>query len=171
ARQVVYGGRIRLTGGVPTGLAGEQVVVFAQTYGGGSFRSVATVITGAGGIWTYLARPQIATTYEASWRGGVSAPVTVSVHPRVTLARLRSGRFVVRVFGGTSFAHRVVQLQRRVGSRWVTVRRVRLGIHSRAEFRAALPKGRSTVRAAFSINQAGAGFLGGVSRTVTLTRR
>jgi hypothetical protein len=41
ARQVVFGGRIRLTGSVPTHTAGEQVVVFSKSYGSGSFRSVA----------------------------------------------------------------------------------------------------------------------------------
>ena len=64
----------------------------------------------------------------------------------------------------------MVQLQRRVGTRWVTIKRVRLGLRSRAEFRATIPKGRSTVRAAFSVNQAGPGYLVGTSRTLTFTR-
>ena len=51
---------------------------------------------------------------------------------------------------GHSFAHRVVQLQRRRAGRWVTIKRVQLGIRSRAEFRATLPKGTSTLRIAFS---------------------
>ena len=171
ARQVVYGGRIRLSGTVPNGQAGEQVVIFSQAFGRGSFRSVATVLTGAGGTWSYLARPVIATMYEASWRGGLSAVVPVSVHPRVTITRLRNGHFVVVVSGGRTFARRVVQLQRRVSGRWVTVKRVRLGLRSRVELKLLLPKGRSGVRAAFSINQAGAGFLGGTSRTLTVTRK
>jgi hypothetical protein len=33
-----------------------------------------------------------------------------------------------------------------------------------------LPKGRSTVRIALSVNQAGAGFLGGKSRAITVKR-
>ena len=45
-----------------------------------------------------------------------------------------------------------------------------LGLRSRVEFRATLPKGRSVVRAAFSINQAGPGFLGGTSRKLTVKR-
>lgn len=170
ARAVVYGGRVRLSGIVPTHQEGEQVVVFAQPYGAGSPRSVATVLTGAGGAWSYLARPQIGTTYQASWHGGVTAPVTVGVHPHLALTRTRSGRFVVRAAAGGSFARRIVQLQRRVGSRWVTVRRVRLGARSRAEFRATLPRGRSAVRVALSVNQAGGGFLGGTSRVLTVKR-
>ena len=170
ARQVVFGGRVRLTGSVPTHAAGEQVIIFSKPYGVASFRSVATVLTGADGTWAYLARPQIATAYEASWRSGLSAPVSAGVHPRVSLTRFKNGRFFVRVSGAHGFAHRVVQLQRRVGARWVTIRRVRLGVRSRVEFRATLPAGRSRVRAAFSVNQAGAGYLGGASRTLSVTR-
>jgi hypothetical protein len=171
ARQVVYGGRIRLTGVVPTHSANESVVVFAQPYGEGSFRSVATVLTGAGGAWVYMARPQIATSYEASWHSGMSQAVTIAVHPRVTLTRLASGRLVVRVIGGRTFAHRIVQLQRHRGAHWSTIKRVRLGARSRAEFKVTLPKGTSRLRIAFSVNQAGPGFLGGLSRTISVTRR
>jgi hypothetical protein len=170
AREVIYGGRIRLSGVVPTHQAGEQVVVFAQPYGGGSFLSVSTVLTGVGGVWTYMARPEITTSYEANWKGGTTAPVTIGVHPRITLVRLKNGHFVVRVLGGRSFAHRVVQLQRRSGSHWKTVRRVRLGAKSRLEFKATVPKGRSTFRVAFSVNQAGGGFLGGTSALLTVRR-
>jgi phosphodiesterase/alkaline phosphatase D-like protein len=170
ARAVIFGGRIRLSGVVPTRQAGEQVVVFAQPFGGGSFHSVSTVLTGVGGVWTYMARPRITTSYEASWKGGTTAPVTIGVHPRVTLVRLKNGHFVVRVLGGRSFARRIVQLQRRSGSHWSTIRRVRLGAKSRVEFKETLPKGRSTLRVAFSVNQAGGGFLGGTSAPLTVRR-
>jgi hypothetical protein len=170
ARRVVFGGRIQLTGSVPTHTAGEQVVVFSKPYGVASARSVATVLTGANGVWTYLARPQIATAYQASWRSGLSAAATIAVHPRVTITRYRNGHFFIRVSGAHGFPHRVVQLQRKVGTRWVTIKRVRLGLRSRIEFRATIPKGRSTVRGAFSVNQAGAGYLGGTSRALTFTR-
>ena len=171
ARAVTYGGRIQLSGVVPTHAANESVVIFAQPYGEGSFRSVATVLTGAGGAWQYMARPQIATTYEASWHGGMSQSVTVAVHPRVTLTRLASGHLVVRVIGGRTFAHRYVQLQRHRGSRWSTIKRVPLSARSRAEFKVSLPKGTSRLRVAFSVNQAGVGFLGGLSRTISVTRK
>ena len=85
AREVIYGGRIKLSGVVPTHQAGEQVVVFAQPYGGGSFHSVSTVLTGVGGVWSYTARPEITTAYEASWKGGTTPAVTVGVHPHITL--------------------------------------------------------------------------------------
>ena len=170
ARQVVFGGRVQLTGTVPTHTAGEQVVIFSKPYGIASARSVATVLTGVNGVWTYLARPRIATAYQASWRSGLSAAVSVAVRPRVTITRYKNGRFFITVSGAHGFPHRVVQLQRKVGTRWVTIKRVRLGLRSRVEFRATIPTGRSTVRAAFSVNQAGAGYLGGTSRALTFTR-
>ena len=170
ARQVVFGRRVRLSGVVPTHRAGEQVVIYAQSYGGGSFQARTTVLTGVDGTWAYLATPRIGTEYEARWRGGTSAPVAIGVHPKIALRQTSTRRFVVRVVGGRSFTRRLIQLQRRAHGRWSTIRRVRLGARSGADFRAFLPKGRSLVRIAFSVNQAGAGFLGGTSRAITVKR-
>jgi hypothetical protein len=168
-QQTAFGGRVLLSGEVPTHQANEQVMVFAQPYGEGSLRSVATVLTGANGAWQYLTRPKIGTSYAASWRSRLSASVTIAVRPRITFVRLRSGRFAARVTGGHSFARRLVQLQRWNGVRWLTTRRARLGLRSRVEFRATLPKGRSTLRIAFSVNQAGAGYLGALSPVLKVT--
>ena len=78
------------------------------------------------------------------------------------------GRLATRVAGARSFAGRFVQLQRRTAAgRWVTVKRLRLNGRSAGLFRAAvLPRGTSTVRIAMSVNQAGAGYLAGFSRTI-----
>ncbi len=170
ARQVVFGGRITLSGVVPTRRAGESVAIFSQPYGGGSYRSITTVLTGIDGTWAYIAKPGIGTSYLASWRGGMSAPVSVGVHPAISLRQTASKRFLVRVAASRSFARRLVQVQRRSNGRWRTIKRVRLGVRSRAEIRVSLPKGRSTIRIAFSVNQAGAGFLGGTSRALTVKR-
>jgi hypothetical protein len=170
ARQVVFGGRVTLSGVVPTHQAGQQVVVFAQPFGGGSFQMRATVLTGANGTWSYLAAPAIGTVYEASWRGGMSAPVSIGVHPSIALRQTTAKTLVVRVAGGRSFAGRLVQVQRWSNGHWSTIRRARLGSRSRAQLHVVLPKGRSKIRIALSVNQAGAGFLGGVSRPITVKR-
>jgi hypothetical protein len=171
SREVVYGGRIRLQGTVPTLAAGEQVTVFAQPFGRSSPFSVATVLTGAGGMWSYLARPAIGTLYQAGWQGGTSAPVVIGVHPAISLARTRTGKLTTHVRGAKSFAFRVVKLQRRrADGSWVTVTRIRLNRQSTATFRGALPRGRSTVRIVMSVNQAGSGYLGGRSRTIVVRR-
>ena len=89
--QVVFGGRITLSGIVPTRRPGEQVVIFAQPYGGGSFQLRATVLTGLNGVWAFVAKPGITTAYEASWHGGMSAPVSIGVHPAINVRRTATG--------------------------------------------------------------------------------
>jgi len=171
-REIVYGRAVRLSGSVPTRQEGEQVTVYAQRLDEPSYRLIATLLTGTGGAWALRAKPVIATSYKASWNGGTSAATTIGVRPAVAFRVLSGGRFATRVLAARSFAFRVVQLQRRsVLGRWLTVRRVRLNGRSAATFRAALPKGTSRLRVAMSINQAGAGYLGGISRTIVYPRR
>jgi hypothetical protein len=172
ARETVFGRGIRLSGLVPSGAAGEQVIVFAQPFGRGSPFSVATVLTSAGGAWSYVARPTIGTSYLAGWQGGTSAPVAIGVHPAISLRRLASGKLRTHVRGLNGFPHRIVRLQRRrADGTWATVTRVRLNRLSTATFLGKLPHGRSTIRIVMSINQAGPGYLGGKSRTIAVTRR
>jgi hypothetical protein len=172
ALQVFYGRSVALFGAVPTKLAGERVTIFAQRFGEGSFQSVATVLTGASGTWTLLVSPRIQTAYRASWNDGLSAATTIGVHPGISLRVTAARRLATHVAGTHSFAGRFVKLQRRSASgRWVTVARARLGLRSSAVFRVDLPTGASTLRVAMSVNQAGAGYLGGVSRTLVYHRR
>ena len=171
AHQVVFGRGLMLSGLVPTRRAGEQVTVFAQRHGDGSPRSVATVLTAADGSWRYLAKPTIQTSYLASWNGSRSSAAVVAVRPAVSFLRTATGRLATRVVAARSFAGRVVQLQRRsAAGRWVTIKRVQLNRRSAALFRATLPRGRSTLRIAMSVNQAGAGYLAGFSRTIVVRR-
>jgi hypothetical protein len=176
ALRVVYGRGITLSGTVPIKRAGEVVTVFAQPFGEGSFRSIATILTAADGTWRYLAKPTIRTSYMASWNGGMSSSTAVGVRPAVSLRRTAAGLLSTRVAGARSFAGRFVQLQRRTATgRWVTIKRLRLNGRSAATFRpatfrASLPRGASTLRIAMSVNQAGAGYLGGFSRTIVHRR-
>ena len=103
---------------------------------------------------------------------GVTSPaVTVGVRPSVSLRVVTRGRFATHVGGATSFAGKRVQLQRRSRGTWITVKRARLNASSTATFRASLlPKGKSTIRIGFSVNQAGPGYLGGLSRLLTYRR-
>jgi hypothetical protein len=160
-----------LSGTVPTRQARETVTVWAQRLGDASFQSVATVLTGDGGAWSYLAKPGIQTTYKAGWSGGFSGTTVVGVRPAVSFRRLATGRFSTRAAAGRSFAGRYVQLQRRTASGgWRTLKRVRLNRRSAATFGVQLPRGRSVLRIAMSVNQAGAGYLGNVSRTIVFRR-
>jgi hypothetical protein len=170
SRELVYGRAIVLHGTVPTRAAGQPVTVFAQPYGTTSSQSIAVVLTAADGSWAYLAKPTINTSYRALWQGGTSAAVAVGVHPAVAFTH-KGPHFNVRVTAGRPFANRIVQLQRRTAAgRWLTIKRIRLGARSRVEFTAVLPHGRSVLRVAFSVNQAGVGYLGGASRTIVVSR-
>ncbi len=169
----VYGHDVSLSGTVGTLQAGVTVAVAAEPFGSTSSTTIGSVLTGAGGVWTYQTKPRIATVYQATVPGGSSTPAAVGVHPAVSLRVITKARFLTRVVASKSFAGKIVQLQRRLTSgRWVTVRRSRLNAKSSAVFAAkALPSGTSTIRVAMSVNQAGAGLLGGFSRTLVYKHR
>ena len=163
--KATYGHLVRISGTISSGQTGVSVTVLAQRFGDSGFGAAATVLTGSGGTWSYLARPTLQTTYEASWSGATSSPVTIGVRPSVTLRLITRARFATHVGAGTSLAGRFVQLQRLAGDRWQTVKRTRLNAASTAIFHAkALPRGESTIRVALSVNQAGPGYLAGLSR-------
>jgi uncharacterized protein YegP (UPF0339 family) len=172
ARRVVFGRAVMLSGRVPTGLSGESVTLFAAAFRKGSPRAVATVVTGPGGVWRWPARPRIRTSYTASWNGVTSRAMRIGVRPAVSFRRVGRARFTTRVRAARSFAGRVAKLQRRTSTgSWRTVKRVRLNRRSAAVFRARLRPGTSRLRVVISINQAGPGYLAGISRTVVYRRR
>ena len=172
SRRVVFGRGVMLSGVVPTRRAGEMVTLIALDYGLGSTRVVATVLTGEGGIWRYLARPTIRTDYTAGWNGATSRAITIAVRPAVSFRRVGRARFATRVVAARSFAGRIVKLQRRTAAgRWVTVKRLRLNRRSAATVRVRLRRRTSRLRVVMSVNQAGPGYLAGISRTIIYRRR
>jgi hypothetical protein len=169
--RVVAGNFVRLSGTVTGAGAGVTVAVMAQQFGAPSYTQLTTVLTGGNGSWSYNAQPQIQTSYQASANGGTSTSGTVGVQPAVSLARITRARFLTRVTAAGSFAGKQVKFQRESGGRWVTVSQKRLNAASAAIFPATLlPHGTSTIRVAISVNQAGPGYLGGISRTLTYRR-
>jgi hypothetical protein len=171
ARRTIAGHYIALSGTVTGAGPGVQVTILAEPFGASSFAQVATVFTGGSGGWTYDARPTIQTSYEASANGGTTAPVTIGVQPAIALVRITGARFSAHVAAATSFAGKQVKFQRLSDAKWVTLRQSRLNARSTAVFPASLlPHGTSTVRVAMSVNQAGPGYLGGLSRTLVYRR-
>jgi phosphodiesterase/alkaline phosphatase D-like protein len=169
ANSVVYGRRVVLSGRIANLQPNQPVGVFARGFGATSFTSIATTLTGTNGAWTLAVRPSIRTTYKATWNGSASTTVTIGVRPAISLRRLPGDRFATHVMPAGRFGGRIVQLQRRrPDGRWFTIARKRLNAFSSAVFHPTLPRGRSTLRVAMSINQAGPGYLGGSSRTVTV---
>jgi len=161
-----FGDRVTLTGAVSNRKAGETVTIWYRPYPQPNFIQRATLLTGDGGTFSFLASPQILTTYTASWKGAFSTPASVEVHPKISLGVSDGWR--VKVWGGRSFAGRAVQFQRLnpLTGQWVTLRKPLLDRSSSAHIHYQLPKGINRVRAAMSVNQAGAGYLGSFSRVV-----
>ena len=170
-RAVIIHGAVTLRGRVVTGKPNENVDVFAERFGGGSFERIATVLTDPTGAWSLIVRPVIATTYKSIWSGSTSTTVTVGVRPAVSIRAVSRHRIATHVTAARSFRGRVVQLQRRrAGGGWTTIGRKRLNSGSSAVFAPSLRHGRATLRIAFSVNQAGGGYLGGFSRSITVRR-
>ena len=162
---------VTLSGRVASGAANESVALFAQRYGSGSFTAIATVLTDAGGTWRLVVRPPIGTTYKGIWNGSTSSTATVAVRPAVTLRAAAAPPLRHDVAGAHSFAGRTVQLQRHLlDGRWLTIARAHLNSNSAAVFHPKLKLGRSTLRVAISVNQAGGGYLAGFSTWVTIRR-
>jgi hypothetical protein len=170
-RAVGFRNPVTLRGRIASGKPNDNVDVFAQRFGGGSFERIATVLTDATGTWSLTVRPVIATTYKAIWNGQNSTTVTVGVRPAVSIRAVSRHRIATHVTAARSFRGRVVQLQRRLADgAWKTIGRKRLNSGSSTVFAPSLRRGRSTLRIAFSVNQAGGGYLGGFSRAITVRR-
>jgi hypothetical protein len=95
------------------------------------------------------------------------------VHPHVGFTVSRRGVAAVLVKAGRSMQGRKVYIQRftRFGE-WIKIAAVRhLNARSGGTVRLRLAKGRYTLRAYMTINEAGAGYLDGTSRTIVVRRR
>ena len=164
---ILYGQTTSVSGQVSSGQANEKVDVYAQPYGAPSAQLVASLLTGANGIWSVPVKPSWATTYSARWKSLVSSTVSVGVRPTISFTIRKHQRAAVKVKAATSHAGRKVYIQRFTRfHEWVKFRVVKLGPSSGRAFRFHLKRGRYTLRAYMSINQAGTGYLEGYSRTI-----
>ena len=168
---LVFGQATHLTGQVSNHQAGETVTVWAQQYGETDAMLIATLTTGTNGVWDVVVKPNLLTTYNAKWKGTNSATVQVAVRPKVTF-RLRRGHGFVKVTTNHSMAGRKVYIQRLTRFReWVKIKRVILGASSSKSFRFRPKRGRYVLRAYMTVNQAGPGYIDGISRTLVYRQR
>lgn len=178
-RTVTYGGSVTLAGMLASGQSGQKVDVLAQECGQSAFKSVTSVTTTSGGAYTTTTRPVRNTTYETRVKNQTSTQVLVKVRPRVTLRKVATRRFAVKVLAADSFAGKYVVFQRYSASlrRWVAVKRVVLKVGatvalpinptttSTATFRARV-KSRLRVRALLTAAQAGGCYAASASNVV-----
>jgi len=169
AETIVYGGDTSVSGAVTNQLTNEPVALTAQPFGKGT-QAVATTTTQANGAFSFDVSPTIQTSYQAHWRTTNSPNVTVNVAPRVGFGRI--GRlYVARVTSDLSYGGHFVLVQRQGAfGGWTSIKRVYLGDNSRAVFGLRLIKGRSTLRVVLPQSQAGAGYVRGMSRMITVVR-
>jgi len=180
---VLYGHSAVVAGTLSPAQVGQKLEILAQPCGTNNAKSVSTVVTTAGGAFTYQAQPAVGTSYHARYRstGGVvtSSAVNLAVRPTVTLVRLAPNKFGVNVVANQSFVGKVVAFQRYVVTkrRWSTVRAVTLGTRatqatpiagttvSSKTFRAKLVRG-LRVRAVLPPAQAAPCYLAASSKTI-----
>ena len=173
---VIYGGFVTLSGAVASGRSGIHVTIESQAYAQPAFTGLASVTTGAGGVWSYPAQPTMFTTYKAIAAGGTSSPIIVSVRPAVSLRTVAAGRLSTQVVGAVSFASHILQLQRLSKGLWVTWKSVLLNRSAKATFSTSLPVGHTAIRMAIGplvlgVNQAATGYLAGFSSSVNYLRK
>jgi hypothetical protein len=126
--------------------------------------------SGDGGVFSFVDRPGLRSEYSASWRQGESRQRRSSRCALVVFSVLsaRGNLFFVRVKAASSYAGKVVRIQRLAwNGAWVTTKRVRLNGKSQARFRGTFA--RCTTRARAWVNAA-PGHIAGFSVTKTARR-
>ncbi|HEY3051474.1 MAG TPA: hypothetical protein VGJ40_07075 [Gaiellaceae bacterium] len=150
-------------GGVP--VVGQPVILAAQPIGTSTFTPLPTAMTDAAGNFSAIVRPDRRTTYKAGF-GGLSPEPTavVLVKHKITLkGRRRSGKVYLNGTIGPKHARRVVLIQRKKGSRWVTIARVRTTRRSTFKLVRKAPAKRALFRARIGADKE---HLANVSRSV-----
>ncbi len=161
---VLFGHQLTVAGHVTNGRAGQQVILYARQYGMPTGKPLVTLVTGQGGTFRYLAHPTIQTSYTAVAGGLRSRTLTVGVRPIVHATELGNGQIVATVAIGRNMAGHLIKLQQQLGAAWQTVAQRPLDRSATATF-ASLPSD-ATLRMAFSVNEAGKGYLGALTNVL-----
>jgi hypothetical protein len=170
--EVGYGNSLELSGQISTPKAGVPLVILSKPFAAAAFQPVATVHTSAGGKWQYRVKPPVLTSYAARWGSGQTRTLTVGVRPSMKVRLLAGDRVQAHVGLSESLAGKTVQLQQpQPDGTWKTIDKAKLNAKGSAMFPPTeLPAGTATLRSAISVNQVGAGFLGGFSRSFVYHR-
>jgi len=164
-----YGQSTHISGVVSNGKAGETVTVYATPYGTTSPVLIGTLLTSTNGVWDLVVKPTRLTSYSAHWKTTVSQPIGIQLRPTVVFgANKKIGS--VKVKADRSLTGKKVYLQKFTKfHEWVKVRSVILGNGSAKRFALGLPhRHRYAIRIFMSLNQIGAGYLDGFSKTVVV---
>jgi hypothetical protein len=162
---VLFGELVRVSGELTNGQPNQAIDLTVTPYRGEA-RTVA-LRTDSQGEFEYVHRPAIRTSYSARFGNRASNQEPYAhVRPKIGLRVLnaRRGLFRITMAARPEHVSRVAFMQRRIGTEWHTIRRVRLRARNlSARFRANLPAGVHRVR---MITPQTPGYLGGTSRFV-----
>jgi len=122
----VYGSSPTLSGLVSSGAGGEAVTLDGMQCGSTTFGRVASVSSATDGRWSSSVKPVVNTVYQATWKSAKSVQLTEKIQPRLSFRRVRAHRFAVSVTAAQGFVGKRLVVQRRVGGKWKTLKRVRL---------------------------------------------
>jgi plastocyanin len=175
---IKYGTQVTLSGTVSNKKSGETVTIAALPADQTTKQVVATLQTTTGGAFTYNITPQIATTYQAQWKGRESS-VIVQVSPLIKLPGAVRGYFHFYVTAAGSidgrFAGHYVFLQRwsPALAQWLNYKQLVLGEHSGRIFPTSFaPRhARTSLRIFLPQDQAGTGYLESFSGSQPVVRR
>ncbi len=107
-------------------LAAQAVALSSQPVGSATFAPLRSVSTDTAGAYSTIVKPAKRTAYKASFGAVTTTPVSVAVKHLVTLsARKMSGKAYLRGKVGPRHPRRLVVIQVRKGTRWVTWAKVR----------------------------------------------
>lgn len=162
-----------VSGAVASGRAGEDVSIEVKECGSyAPFHLIAGTQTATTGTWLaqvgLLGNAQL----RARWRGGVSDPISIQVHPFMTLTYKGPSRYFLWIRANDFFGGARAVLERLAGGRWVAVKKFTVhrmassGVaSSSATVRAKLKKG-TTIRAVLPKAQAGRCYLAGFTNNL-----
>jgi hypothetical protein len=128
-KTIVYGKSLTLSGLLTQGsapLPAQTVLLFSESVGATTFKALALATTATTGSFSRTVKPTQRTTYKAGFAGAPDALVTVFVKHLVTLSVVKkAGKAYFRGKIGPRHPKRLVVIQVRKGSKWVTFAKVR----------------------------------------------
>jgi len=146
ATRLVYGRSAVLSGTVvrgPLPVLAQAVTVMAQPVGSTTPRLLGTAVTDFSGAWKLTVKPKLHTTYTVVVAGAVTpAPAALKVSHKLTL-RTRVSRRKITFLGtlAPKHARRTVRIERRSGTRWKLVKKVRTTSKGTLRFTKSFAKG------------------------------
>ncbi len=174
---VVYGSPVTLSGQLGSKQANQQILIQATECGSTKQSKAATVRTAANGTFSVAVKPTIGTVYEGRYKNGTSPTVSVAVKPLLALTRVARGSFTAKATAGQALTGKFVLFQRykKLGKRWVQVKRVALGSAvpgspkpttiTSVSFKAKVARG-ARVRVMITAAQAGPCYLKATSKSI-----